>query len=1124
MTTINATAVDSVTGVLPREHLQPHLRTELSRAADRGGTCSLFLFDVDFFKTVNDVYGHQRGDAALRQIADRVKAAVRGSDTLFRYGGDEFVVLLPDTDRQEALQLALRLTTHVRETAFAGEPPLHLSISLGVASYPDDAQDDVALLRCADRRNYLAKHRGRGGAVADDADTSTAGGSSRLWERDAALAATHDFLSHLAAHQRGAFQVTGPGGAGHSRFLEEVQRLAGLRGFTVVPVTAAAAPTVPVLAAPVLLVADVDAVSRVDTTVAQWATDGTTPQVLGVVYATNSIAVAPPGALPAHGVVELTPWSPATQRIWLRSALQGEPSRALVSWIARESGGLPAAAARELARLRTRHALVPDGAGGWTLSPSVLGRPRRQVRLPAPVTGLVGREQERGRVVELLRDARLVTLLGPGGIGKTRLSLSVAGALADEFDDGAVFVALADTTTTDQVVQALARALRIDEVPGQPILDGITDHLADSSLLLVLDNLEQVLGAAPVLGHLLAAAPDVTVLATSREPLAVYGEQVYRVPPLPSPDLAALPPGPAGVVQALAQSPAVALFDQRARAADPDFQLDQRSLAAVAQLCRRLDGLPLAIELAAARTDRLSPAELLSHLDQHLATLGDGPRDRPERQQTLRGAIDWSFALLDPDEQRLFETLAVFTGGCVADAALAVAGDPDGDPDSDPGRPKLKELAGRLAALADKSLLTVATDPDGQLRYGMLETIRAYAEARLVGAGAAPVHARHCAHYAALSDAAAAGMAGPEQAGWAERLDREYANLRTAVSWAFEYADPDAAGRICLGLWRYWRNGSHIGEGRRWLDRLLGGDVALAAGRRALLLYPAAVLAATQDDDESAASLGRQCLAAAESVGDRQTTAQARNILGVAALRAGRYDEASDHFGYGLVVWRELDQPQGTAIALGNLAKLCLRLGQVDDAAEHIQQCLALERATGNARGVLLGLECLTEILLAQGNPAAAREVGREGLALSRDLGDVFGEAMALHQLGLAARAAGDRAEALELFLAALDRRHEVGDREDLAVSLDCVAEVVVNDDAERAVRLLAAAEGLRQAQRLVEPPDVDGSRAATLASARLALGTRPFAAAWRAGKAASLEQMVDEALDGAAPAVARAA
>ncbi|MEN3307994.1 MAG: hypothetical protein V7603_4196 [Micromonosporaceae bacterium] len=1094
---VSGPATDPVTGTLPRAVLGP----SLARALAGGGTCGLLLFDVDFFKTVNDVYGHQRGDEVLRQVADRVDSVLRAGDTLFRYGGDEFVVLLPETDWQTAVRVALRLTDEVRAHQFAGDPPLHVSISLGVAVSPGDGADPGALLACADRRNYLAKRRGRGTAVADDAQTPVDAGDTRLWERDAALSGTHEFLTRLAADKRGALRVDGEPGAGHTRFLREVRNLAALRGFQVTQVGPQ-----PDLVPPgrVLLVADVADTARVDATVAALLRGDARPEVLGLVYAT---AGGPDiGDLPLLATVELAPWSPVTLRMWLRNALQGEPSPALHGWLVARSGGLPARVAAALDQLRGQDALVPAD-GGWTLAASML-RPRRRLgRLPATVTGLVGRDEDQARVAKMLASGRLVTITGSGGIGKTRLSLSVATALGARYTDGAVFVPLADISDPDLVVVAVAHALDVAEVPGQPLLDSLLEHLAESSLLLVLDNFEQVVAACRAVAEILAAAPGVAILVTSREPLSIYGEQVHRLRPLPLPDLAALPGGPAGVARALRDSPAVALFEQRARAVNSDFTLTPETLSAVVELCRRLDGLPLAIELAAAGADRAAPQTLLRQLCGHLDALGPGPRDRPSRQQTLRGAIEWSYALLEPAEQRLFTTLAVFAGGFTVAAVRAVASAPSTVEDAD--------LVERLAALGSKSLLATEQDAEGAARYQMLETIRAYAAERLVAEpGGDAVHARHAAFHADLAEQSAEGMTGPRQAQWAERLEREYRNLRAAFGWTLAGGDVDSAARICLGLWRYWRNGSHIREGREWLDQVLGASRPVPAGTRTSLFYAAAILAATLTDHEAAVALGEQGLRLADAAADRQASAQARNALGIAAIGAGDYARAAEHFQHSLAIWQELDQAQGTAMALGNLTKLALRLGDVDRANDYATQCLALERAAGNTRGVLLSLECLGQVRLAQGDLAAARAALAESLALSRTVGDAFGEATALHHLGLVAQAAGDRPEALRLLTSALARRHRLGDWEDLALSFDCVANELVDTRPELAARLLSTADWLRERYRLPLPPETETRRTATLAAARQVLDHAPYLAARVAGSGALLGTMVEEVLE----------
>lgn len=1079
-------AADPVTGAVPRALLAPFLTAALAQA-DRDGTpVSLFLFDVDFFKTVNDAYGHLRGDEVLRAIADRVRAASRAEDVLFRYGGDEFVLLLPRTGRTDALGLGLRLTEEVKGRAFAGDPPLTVSISLGVATYPQDGADARALLAAADRRNYLAKRRGRGSAVADDVDEGGGGEASRLWERETALAAVHEFLTRLEARGRGAFEVRGQAGVGHTRFLAEVRKVAAMRGFRVVP---AGVPVPEPDGTPLLLIADVDEKPYVPTDVA-----------VGLVYASVPAEVSVDHGLPVLDAVDLAPWSPAALRIWLRQTLRGEPSKALLSWLSGRCGGLPGKAERELDALRTRDGLVPSGDGSWTIAPHLLERPRRRGRLPVPMTPMVGRRVEQDRVVTLLRQGRLVTLVGPGGIGKTRLSLAVAGTVAGGYDDGAVFVPLADATDTAQMVAAIAGALNVAEVPGQPLLDTVLEQLAESVLLLVLDNFEQVVDASSVIGELLSAAPGVTALATSRERLSVYGEQVYPVPPLPVPELDRLPTTESGVTQVVADSPALALFEQRSLAAGAPAGVTAQTLPAVVRLCRLLDGLPLAIELAAATADRWRPEDLVNHLANHLAELGGGARDLPERQRTLRGAIDWSFVLLDPPAQHLFTQLSVFAGGWTVEAAgsLGTQGD----------------LPSLLAALVGKNL--VVLEQDG--RYRMLETIRAYAVTKLaVDPSADEVYAHHAAYFTGLAEESATGLTGPEQATWAERLELEYQNLRAAIKWTLRHDAVEQAARICLGLWRYWRNGSHLREGREWLSGVLDAQPALPAGLRARILHPAAILAATQDDHAAATRFGEESLTLAGSVGDGTTAAHARNALGIAAIGAGEYAVATEHFRASLALWQELEQPQGTAMALGNLTKLSLRVGDIEAANGYADRCLTIERAAGNTRGILLGLECLGQIRLAEGDVPGARAALEESLALSRTLGDAFGEAMALHQLGLAAELDGDRPEALRLLVSALRRRHDVGDREDLAVSLDRVAALAAGTDPTLAVRLLGAAEELRERHRLPTPPDNETRRAQTLSETREALDAPAFGAAWSGGRNAPLDVIVDQAIDLAA-------
>jgi diguanylate cyclase (GGDEF)-like protein len=714
---------DPVTGAYSLDLLTARARAELSRAARTGAPCSLVLFDVDHFTSMVDAHGRRRGDEVLRMLADRVKGQVRDYDELFRYGGDQFVLLLPDTRQEDAVRLALAVAEQIRSREFPGAPPLPVSVSAGVATYPDDAHDMTSLVACADRRNHVAKTRDRARAVADDVDTVTGAPTAPLLERETALATVDDLLTRLdltrldAARTRTALveavTVHGPPGAGHTRFLDEVARVGRLRGYAVLTV-----PTDPVTAAEpadrVILLADTGTAGDLDKAVQQ-LTDSPRPPGALVIVRAHTGADLPPVGLQ----IELAPWSPGSVKTWLRSTLRAEPSITLASYLYGRSGGLPGAVAAELAVLQDGSGLIETADGGWTVTSAVLGRADPGSRLPRPPTALVGRETERDRVIAMLGAARLVTLTGPGGIGRTRLSLTVATALADGFAGGAVFVPLAGLTRPGQAVDAVAVAVGVEPVAGRSPSDALMARLADTSMLLVLDDVGRATDAAALVGDLLARTAGVRVLATGGEKLALPGERVYPVPALALPGAGGLGTGPSAVSRALREFPALSLFEQRARVVDAGFRVTPENLVAVARVCERLDGLPLAIALAAARTDRWSPQLLLRHLGAHLDRLAEPDRlaEGADDRRSLLGAIDWSVGLLDPADLALFRTLAASDGGWTPAAAAAVTATP------------AARLADRLAELTTRNLIVAGTGDDGGPRFAMPQTIRAYAVA-----------------------------------------------------------------------------------------------------------------------------------------------------------------------------------------------------------------------------------------------------------------------------------------------------------------------------------------------------------------------------------------------------------
>ena len=541
--------------------------------------------------------------------------------------------------------------------------------------------------------------------------------------------------------------------------------------------------------------------------------------------------------------------------------------------------------------------------------------------LPAPVEPLIGRDAEAIALRDLLtdQDVRLVTLTGPGGIGKTRLAQHVAAELGDHFPHGVFFVPLASLADPDLVITTIVRVLGLADAGARPLAARLDEYARDRALLLVRDNFEHVLSAALAVADLLAAATRIKLLVTSRAVLRLRGEHVVALSGLALPDA----DRPTRVAD-LVQHGATRLFVDRAAAASSEFAVAEASAPAIAAVCRRLDGVPLAIELAATRARLLSPAVLLAHLESALGALPllvGGARDLPARQQTLRGAIGWSYDLLDPDERRLFQRLAVFDGGCTPEAVEALyerLG--DGPFDALPG----------LGALVDQSLLRREQPPgSGEtavavLHFRMLETIRAFALERLaVSVEAAAVRRAHAQYYLALAEDAASNLTTGAQAFWLERLDLEQENLRAALTWSLDEGEVETALRLGGALWRFWYTRGYLSEGRHWLDRALTADAGAPTLARARALAGAGILACYQSDQAAAVTLCGESRAICRALGDRAGVAAALNGLALAARMGGDYPAARASASEALAIMRELgDKVGATLFHLAEVASL----------------------------------------------------------------------------------------------------------------------------------------------------------------------------------------------------------
>ncbi len=760
--------------------------------------------------------------------------------------------------------------------------------------------------------------------------------------------------------------------------------------------------------------------------------------------------------------------------------------------------------------------------------------------LPVQPTPFIGREQEVVAVGHLLRreEVRLLTLTGPGGIGKTRLALQVAADLSEVFPDGVYFVNLAPIRDPGFVVSTIAEVLDVKEIAEQPLLDLLKAFLREQQLLLLLDNFEQVVGAAIQVAELLAACPQLKVLVTSRMVLHVQAEQEFTVSPLAVPD-----PNREPDLVTLAQYEALALFLSRAQTVKPEFQLSNANARAIAEICRRLDGLPLAIELAAARLKLLPPQALLARLGQRLAMLTSGARDAPARQQTLRSTIAWSYHLLNGEEQRLFRRLSVFAGGCTLQAIEAISAALDGE-------------AGRVfegvASLLDQSLLQ-QTEQDGEEpRLVMLETIREFGLEVLEASREMDTtqHA-HAAYYLRLAEEAEPELVGPQQTVWLERLGREHENLRAALSWSLDQAEDEGARpkrelalRLSGALRPFWVVRDHYSEGRTFLEQALVGGEGMVTAYRAKALKSAASLAVYQGDTERGEALCEEILALSRELGDRDGIAHTLYLRGVIAGQRTDLAAACSLLEEALSLWRELDDKEGMAWTLYFLSMQVRLQGEYVRARGLCEESLALHRALGSSWGISYTLyELAVNLLVTQGDQGVVRALLEESLALSRELNDRRNMIVCFSLLAEASLQQGDIPTARSLAEQSLGLSKEIGDlgstAEALALlgkvnfvqgdytsaralyeesmtfpgrmnagSLEELADVVAaQGEPTWAAQLWGAAEALRESQGIPMPPVKCAAYERSVAAARAQLGEKAFVAIWEEGRTMTAEQ-----------------
>jgi predicted ATPase len=786
--------------------------------------------------------------------------------------------------------------------------------------------------------------------------------------------------------------------------------------------------------------------------------------------------------------------------------------------------------------------------------------------LPAALTPFIGREAELNQLAAWLTrpGCRLISLIGPGGIGKTRLALEIAGRHVASFADGVFLVRLASIQQPEVAASAIAQTLGFKESGGQSPQELIMAWLYDKHLLLILDNFEHLLEAAPLVTELLAAAPALSVLATSRAPLHVYGEHLFQVPALALPDLKQLPQ-PA----ALVEYPAIKHFTTRVQAVRSDFALTAESATAVVEICARLDGLPLAIELAAARGQRLAPARILEYLTTRsggLEILVGGGRDLPPRQQTMRATIAWSYDLLSSAEQTLFRRLAVFAGGWSPEAAEAVCELRMKNEELRKVSPESAILNSQfsilnlLDSLVDKSLIVQMDEHAGAPRFTMLETIREYGLERLEESKELNAVRRcHALYYLALAEAQVTTLSGPEQAAGLARLEREHDNLRAALAWARESADTDLGLRLGGALWPFWQRHCHLSEGRRWLGGFLAApDIgAVAPEVRATALIGTAWLAQGQDDFVKADALFEEGLRLERALGHTGRVAAVLTNRALIARGQGQYVQAMALIEESLALERAVEDQAGMAYALYRLGLVTRECGDFARSAALYRECLAIYQALGDRSRAAFALLALGDIARDQGDAAQLEAYSQESLAICRELGQHWSVGYALNNLALAATMRGDLARAVALAeeALALFRAHGIhggvvellitrgqiacaqGDYERaravlaesmaqgwpgdphllLVTGLEELARVAAaHGRAAHSARLCAACAAWRAEVGAPLPPYRRATYEATLAAASHTLGQDVFAAAWAEGSIWRIEQAISAALTAA--------
>jgi len=1087
---------DALTGAHSRATLQDRLREEVERARRYDLPLTLLVADLDHFKSINDAFGHTRGDLVLIGFVERLRGLIRDSDLLFRYGGDEFVLVLLHTDRPQARVLAGRLLDGIRSSPFPGNPPLSVTLSIGSATFPEDGQSPEDLFECADRRLYDAKRHGRDRVVLEDPLTPepmTFEAGTRLMERELPLSTLRQFFDQLPARQHGALSISGPLGSGKTWFLAEAVKIARLRGYAawalegrpalrtrVYGVLAEAKPMSPALPPPAAgervfakavqafisdeskagLILAVDNLAEVDhdtlDLLRRLLFTADIP-VTGLIYTVDPASAYQSTLLeaPLQVQVDLRPLTALGVRLWLRSVLRWEAPDDFCEWLQGQTGGLPGNLQNGLTHLIAREILQPL-EGGWSISGAYdtlalrdelarLLRPPPN-NLPVAATGFVGRDDELQGLKQHLANEALVTLVGPGGIGKTRLALQTAAEMLERFRDGAFYVSLTSVVALDVLISTAAQVVGVTFAGPEEAREQLLNYLAGRALLLLLDDLTYVLDAAGLLMEIQRRAPKVRLLITARERLDLPGETTIELSGLP------IPPAGAEAVRggALPASnySAEHLFLLAARRARGDFAFSDDDRPAVRRICQLVEGMPLGIELAAAWTPLFTCAEIAQEIERSVDFLTTSRADIPERQRSTRAVLDYFWGLLAEDERRRLRSLSVFRSGFERDAGHQVA----------------DASLFFLSALVDKAYLHRL--PSG--RYEMHELLRQYAEQNLAALAEEQAAAgdRHCQYYAGFMDRSRTAVKGAEQAEVLSAIHAEIGNVRAAWQWAVVHGRAEAVRQFLESLVLFYDTQNWYHEGAetfaRAVDRwraVLNDAAAAHDSTLARLMIGQGIFQHRLGLNAHAGEALEYGLAMLRQPPDRELppeVALAQYFLARVKLDLGEYDSARELLAQSLDQQRTVQDRYGIALALNEMAGVALHLGQYAAARELVDEALALRRTIGDQHGMAVSLAAAGELALELGEFDQAQTLLQECAEVTRRLGKRAGQPYALHNLGRLADARGNYEIARRYYSDSLALNRESGNSKEMAHDLLGLGEVALHaGDASEAERLI---------------------------------------------------------------------